>query len=319
LVELLVVIAIIGILIALLLPAVQAAREAARRAQCANNVKQIVLGVHMYNDTYNVIPTSHGRVSTNGTTNFNEHCRLLPFLELSALFETIQASSEDPTGSLSRTLISSYICPSDSNGREPGDSNSARTSYAVSIADTIGFGWTGHRKFNGNSNPKTFTAIEDGTSNTCFCSEIVSAASSGSNRVKGGVKNLDTAGNPSVCYNTAINTATNTLVTPICGRWRGSRMFDSSHVTYTHFSTILPPNAPSCSGCADHGLFPPQSNHSGGLNCGVLDGAVRFVNNNVDTNNMADAIDLLGNTGYSDWGVWGAFGSINGGESASLP
>jgi len=85
LVELLVVIAIIGILIALLLPAVQAAREAARRSQCTNNLKQIALAVHNYHDTYKVFPIG------NWTTAYGTWLvSLLPFIEQQALADRYQ-------------------------------------------------------------------------------------------------------------------------------------------------------------------------------------------------------------------------------------
>src|SRR5262245_35680516 len=81
LIELLVVIAIIGVLIALLLPAVQSAREAARRAQCVNNLKQLALASHNYHDTHSLLPPGH-RTYTNGTFQVF----ILPYIEQNALF-----------------------------------------------------------------------------------------------------------------------------------------------------------------------------------------------------------------------------------------
>jgi prepilin-type N-terminal cleavage/methylation domain-containing protein/prepilin-type processing-associated H-X9-DG protein len=96
LVELLVVIAIIGILIALLLPAVQAAREAARRSQCSNNLKQLGVALHNYHDTHKVFPpgkVSNGQTNSNrqrvrpGVLNTTGWALLLPFFEQQAAYD----------------------------------------------------------------------------------------------------------------------------------------------------------------------------------------------------------------------------------------
>src|SRR5438552_9189513 len=84
LVELLVVIAIIGVLVALLLPAVQSAREAARRMQCANNLKQLGLAFHTYESTFKVLPPETMCSGTNEPTAF---VHILPNIEQSALYD----------------------------------------------------------------------------------------------------------------------------------------------------------------------------------------------------------------------------------------
>jgi len=92
LVELLVVIAIIGVLIALLLPAVQAAREAARRTQCANNLKQLGLGIHNYHDTWKRIPSAGQNWAAPA---IGWHVRILPFCEQLALYEQVNFKLPD--------------------------------------------------------------------------------------------------------------------------------------------------------------------------------------------------------------------------------
>lgn len=113
LVELLVVIAIIGVLIALLLPAVQQAREAARRMQCQNNLKQLGLALHNHHDTYQKFPTFSA-----GTPNISYVVHLLPFIEQNNLYELFPRNSSglihitDSNDVRGRNLIDSLLCPS---------------------------------------------------------------------------------------------------------------------------------------------------------------------------------------------------------------
>ena len=115
--ELLVVIAIIGILIALLLPAVQAVREAARRSQCSNNLKQLTLGLHNYHDTVRTFPPPG--ITSN---ELSWLVMLLPFIEQNPLYEQFSFVAGSYTGAgkiaNSTTQVGTFLCPSN-----PGDSD----------------------------------------------------------------------------------------------------------------------------------------------------------------------------------------------------
>ena len=126
LVELLVVIAIIGILIALLLPAVQAAREAARRMQCANNLKQMGLAIHNYAETY----ASSFPIGSPGHARHGLFTTMLPYLELDVIHNqcALDRSTFDPLNEHARfEVIPAYRCPSYAGPEVVrGDANSLR-------------------------------------------------------------------------------------------------------------------------------------------------------------------------------------------------
>jgi len=121
LVELLVVIAIIGVLVALLLPAVQAAREAARRSSCNNNLKQLALAMHTHHDTFGAFPAGADDTNDNNREMWGWGAHLLPQIEQSNLHDQLRVGEQDLTQTLTNTALrplvqtklSGFICPSD--------------------------------------------------------------------------------------------------------------------------------------------------------------------------------------------------------------
>ncbi len=130
LIELLVVIAIIAVLIALLLPAVQAAREAARRMQCTNNMKQIGLAVHLYEQTNGGLPPSAIVVYTSPgvlwSSDYGPFTRILPYLEQSAsyaAFDLTSAYGDQANLTATAQVIATFTCPSEARTDSIDDPN----------------------------------------------------------------------------------------------------------------------------------------------------------------------------------------------------
>ena len=122
LVELLVVIAIIGVLVALLLPAVQAAREAARRMSCQNNLKQLALGVHNYHDVFGYFPAGGVTLGNLSSPNYTTWTlSILPFMEQKNLYDRYdfsKANEHNDNKFVRETFVKDHICPSDLNTKK---------------------------------------------------------------------------------------------------------------------------------------------------------------------------------------------------------
>src|SRR5690606_22109516 len=135
LVELLVVIAIIGILIALLLPAVQQAREAARRTQCNNNLKQIGLAMHNYHDTFNSLPTVSWAAETDPAHIIcGVNVAILPYLEqgnLGHLYDHNKRWNDPANEDLKERMPVTYMCPSAPDSGTPAPTTGFQTSDYV--------------------------------------------------------------------------------------------------------------------------------------------------------------------------------------------
>jgi prepilin-type N-terminal cleavage/methylation domain-containing protein/prepilin-type processing-associated H-X9-DG protein len=137
LVELLVVIAIIGILIALLLPAVQAAREASRRSQCSNNLKQLALAAHAHHDAQKFFPQMYCLNLAHTVGDWGNLVRLMPYYEQSSLFDELAPidflGEIPPPNALTKTVIATLICPSDPTGNaaNPYANGYSKSNYLI--------------------------------------------------------------------------------------------------------------------------------------------------------------------------------------------
>ena len=342
LIELLVVIAIIGVLVGLLLPAVQQARESARRSTCLNNLKQIGLGLHNYYTSYERFPAgvAHYRGLNWGGTN-NAHVgtafHIFPYMEMVKEADDLESYA---AGGSNRTIWNSsalrtgpnsqWLCPSDAESQETILNNISKCNYVFSRGDGM---WHNQRPDSAEGaaakvdsrgmftrdSEKGMEQCSDGTSNTIAASETLALSDRSSRKIRGGVRNgliyNGGSGRPSACLNGGTDPNDPTLFdsSPATDQWRGLILGDG-RTANNGFTTTLPPNSRSCSwGNASDawGSYSPTSEHPGGVTALFVDGSTRFIENNINTGNLTSTQVT---SGPSPYGVWGAFGTPSGGD-----
>lgn len=354
LVELLVVIAIIGVMVGLLLPAVQAAREAARRMSCGNNFKQLGLGMHNYHSTYQKFASTWDGTDPSGF-RMNQHLvGILPFIEQQALWEMMSNPSQQgttkfapfganpgtdaPTYDPWRTQVAGFRCPSD-----PVQHNGAgQTNYGNCYGDTVRgagrspqpgdrnhhTGVTGHdRGLFAREKASRFRDILDGTANTVAMGELCVMD------MKRGVQSYVYHLNgstwwrplPSQCKSGVHIDVNSPSMYATGGIWQRGRRWADGHWHSTAIMTVLPPNSPSCLRSTDSndGLASVSSYHQGGAHVLMCDGAVRFITDSIESGNLAQP-PVANGGGWtapgknSPYGLWGALGTISSKETESL-
>lgn len=326
LVELLVVLAIIGFLVALLIPAVQAAREAARRMQCADNLRQLGIGLANYQSTLKAYPPSIVLNGSGTTVTWNGgwsvHARVLPYLEQNPLFAICNFSinKEDPTNQLAITkTLPVLICPSLTNTQistHPYGQSSV-SGYGWCMGDWFlwgGFAGPENRAMFGPNRSRRVAEIVDGLSQTVAAAEV------------------KTYQPIYICDNAQLSVVNNPNSIPLPTAdylavapeyLGGCRLYALAHTEWsdgnchaTGFNTAWPPNKITLGmpnqdvdmdvqstneedGGPTFGAITARSFHPTGVNTLMADGSQRFV---------SDHIDGL---------VWRALGTVAGGEAIS--
>lgn len=323
LVELLVVIAIIGILIALLLPAVQAAREAARRTQCSNKLKQVLLAVHNYHDTYKAFPAT--LTGTAGHQHRLSPCvPILPFMEQQAMYDVIYAPPHtSPTNRSVEwpcTEMPAFRCPSDGRPRRYDDPDAPlkpkNIVFCAGDQPLAAASSSSVRGIFGIRNWAPISEVHDGTSNTIAISEAIIPAGPTVNAAA-----ANSLGSTPLDCRSVYLPGTGGYVPGTRLKYAHRWAWAFGWPAHSLFMTILPPNSANClSGTSDSGyaLDSASSYHPGGAHVGMADGSVRFVHEAIDTGNLAEPYPEARDTHPSPYGVWGAMGTSNGGETAQM-
>jgi prepilin-type N-terminal cleavage/methylation domain-containing protein/prepilin-type processing-associated H-X9-DG protein len=306
LVELVVVMAIIGLLVALLIPAVQSAREASRRAQCSNKLRQISFACLNYESAHGALPPGYCDVRQGGSflaailPQMDQVDRYNQFLNPSIPYDS-------PEGAEVRKHFSLLVCPSDRSGTlTPTTTNyNGNFGTGVQVHGSNGL-FRYYRSYDHFPNSKTYgpvrvAEVSDGLSNTALVSEQLVADLT--------MDRLRTIWTTPEFYEPARfnefkRVVSNLPQSPSEYGWQGTPRLRASEWTmpnagYTLYHHILTPNNPSAwnRGAMQPSIISATSGHPGGVNVGFGDGRVMYVSSNVAAS------------------IWIGWGSRAGGES----